>query len=67
MNIAGLVGLALAHFIVGLTAAQGGCSNVVTRRDIMTLSPQEWSQMTSVLQRMQNDGWFTYFADIHNR
>ncbi|KAJ2507109.1 hypothetical protein IWW47_001265 [Coemansia sp. RSA 2052] len=33
----------------------------------MTLSPQEWNQMAWVLQRMQNDGWFRIFADIHNR
>ncbi|KAJ2247275.1 hypothetical protein GGI13_005109 [Coemansia sp. RSA 455] len=67
MNVAGFVGLVLAHFLVGLTAAQSGCSHVVTRRDIMTLSPQEWDQMASVLQRMQNDGWFRYFSEIHNR
>ncbi|KAJ2900131.1 hypothetical protein GGI21_002438 [Coemansia aciculifera] len=67
MNVAGLVGLVLAHFLVGLTAAQGGCSRMVTRRDIMTLSQQEWSQTASVLQRMQNDGWFRIFAEIHNR
>ncbi|KAJ2406777.1 hypothetical protein GGF41_006885, partial [Coemansia sp. RSA 2531] len=67
MNVAGFVGLVLAHFLVGLTAAQSGCSHIVTRRDIMTLSPQEWDQMASVLQRMQNDGWFRYFSEIHNR
>ncbi|KAI7826312.1 hypothetical protein BX661DRAFT_183777 [Kickxella alabastrina] len=56
-----------AQLFVHLAHAQGGCSRIVTRRDITSLSPQEWNQVSSVLRRMNDDGWFRYFADIHNR
>ncbi|KAJ2342025.1 hypothetical protein GGF43_006031, partial [Coemansia sp. RSA 2618] len=63
MNTAGYQ----SAYAKGLTEAQGGCSNTVVRRDITSLSPQEWSRMATVIQKMQKDGWFEYYANIHNR
>ncbi|KAJ1725701.1 hypothetical protein LPJ53_000180 [Coemansia erecta] len=65
MKILSICGIIAAQLLVHLADAQG-CSNVVLRRDIMSLSQQEWNQMTYVLRRMNDDGWFRYFADIHN-
>ncbi|KAJ2656127.1 hypothetical protein IWW48_005177 [Coemansia sp. RSA 1200] len=59
--------LGFAQLSSRLANAQGGCSSIATRRDITSLSAQEWSRMESVLNRMQADGWFQRFADIHNR
>ncbi|KAJ2009144.1 hypothetical protein GGI04_000704 [Coemansia thaxteri] len=67
MKVTGVAGIFLTCFLAGLADAQSGCPRMVTRRDIATLSDAEWGQMAGVLQRMQNDGWFRYFADIHNR
>ncbi|KAJ2780390.1 hypothetical protein H4R18_003471 [Coemansia javaensis] len=68
MNIAvGLVGLTSALLLAGTASAQGGCQRVVVRRDILSLSQQEWAQIASVLRRMDADGWFEYYAEIHNR
>ncbi|KAJ2080589.1 hypothetical protein H4R24_002952 [Coemansia sp. RSA 988] len=68
MNISiGFLGVAFAYLLAGLAEAQSGCSNIVTRRDITSLSPQEWSRMTNVLNKMRADGWFEYYANIHNR
>ncbi|KAJ1943642.1 hypothetical protein FBU59_002847 [Linderina macrospora] len=48
-----------------MSAAQG-CSNIVVRRDILSLSPGEWSRVANVLRRMNDEGWFQYFSYIHN-
>ncbi|KAJ1828673.1 hypothetical protein LPJ70_007194, partial [Coemansia sp. RSA 2708] len=59
-----------AQSLLGTVAdilSDGGCSHTVVRRDITSLSAQEWSRMASVIQRMKNDGWFEYYANIHNR
>ncbi|KAI9499970.1 hypothetical protein GGI25_005358 [Coemansia spiralis] len=67
MKIYLIVGFVFAHIASQLVSAQGGCPSIVTRRDIATLSPQEWSQMAGVINRMYADGWFQYFAEVHNR
>ncbi|KAJ2615331.1 hypothetical protein H4S08_001295 [Coemansia sp. RSA 1365] len=68
MNISvRFLGIVFAYLLAGLAEAQGGCTNIVTRRDITSLSPQEWGRMSNVLNRMQADGWFEYYANIHNR
>ncbi|KAJ1830283.1 hypothetical protein LPJ63_005031 [Coemansia sp. RSA 2711] len=67
MNLISLLGCVSVCLLVGQTEAQGGCSHTVVRRDITSLSAQEWSRMASVIQRMKNDGWFEYYANIHNR
>ncbi|KAI8323504.1 Di-copper centre-containing protein [Martensiomyces pterosporus] len=56
----------LAQVLVCLTGAQD-CSRMVTRRDIMMLSPQDWDRTASVFQRMYQDGWFRYFATMHSQ
>ncbi|KAJ2223703.1 hypothetical protein GGF40_003778 [Coemansia sp. RSA 1286] len=65
MKVFSICGVVVAQLLVQLTNAQG-CSTIVTRRDIMSLSQQEWNQIAYVLRRMNDDGWFRYFADIHN-
>ncbi|KAJ2550756.1 hypothetical protein EV175_003950 [Coemansia sp. RSA 1933] len=64
-----VVGIGLVQLLLVLQLAdaqEGGCSSITVRRDIASLSPQEWNRMANVLTRMQADGWFTRFADIHN-
>ncbi|KAJ1727513.1 hypothetical protein LPJ61_004527 [Coemansia biformis] len=67
MNVVlGLLGLASAYLLAGIAEAQGGCSRITVRRDIMSLSPPEWDRIANVLRRMDADGWFEYYANIHN-
>ncbi|KAJ2162096.1 hypothetical protein GGF46_000971 [Coemansia sp. RSA 552] len=57
-----------AQSLVGnVAAAQNGCGRIVERRDISSLSPQEWGRMADVIQKMQKDGWFEHYAEVHNR
>ncbi|KAI9477621.1 hypothetical protein BX667DRAFT_307558 [Coemansia mojavensis] len=67
MQFISLLGCVAIGLLAGMADAQNGCSHVVVRRDITSLSPQEWSRMTSVIQRMHQEGWFEYYANIHNR
>ncbi|KAJ2550755.1 hypothetical protein EV175_003949 [Coemansia sp. RSA 1933] len=65
-----VVGIGLVQLLLVLQLAdaqEGGCSSITVRRDIASLSPQEWNRMANVLTRMQADGWFTRFAEIHDR
>ncbi|KAJ1666626.1 hypothetical protein IW140_002615 [Coemansia sp. RSA 1813] len=66
-SIYAIVGIGLVQLVLQLVSAQGGCSSIAMRRDILSLSPQEWNRMVSVFNRMQADGWIARFADIHNR
>ncbi|KAJ1798770.1 hypothetical protein LPJ75_006786, partial [Coemansia sp. RSA 2598] len=65
MKVFSICGIFVAQLLAQLANAQG-CSTIVTRRDIMSLSQQEWNQIAYVLRRMNDDGWFRYFSDIHN-
>ncbi|PVU97241.1 hypothetical protein BB561_000670 [Smittium simulii] len=48
--------------------AQGSgqkCSRLVERKEIRDLSPQEWSQIRSVLNKLQQDGTFERITTLH--
>ncbi|KAJ2509470.1 hypothetical protein H4217_008328 [Coemansia sp. RSA 1939] len=42
------------------------CGSVATRKEIRSLSSSEWSRTASVLQQMNNYGWFAWFAYLHS-
>ncbi|KAJ2853159.1 hypothetical protein GGI22_004978 [Coemansia erecta] len=45
---------------------QPACSSVYTRPELLSLSSSQWSLIKAVLSAMQRDGWFQWFAAIHN-
>ncbi|KAJ2724588.1 hypothetical protein GGI07_001841 [Coemansia sp. Benny D115] len=65
MKIFSICGLLLAQLLTSTVDAQGGCSSITYRRDILSLSPQEWERIASVLRRMNADGWIQRFSEIH--
>ncbi|KAJ2724589.1 hypothetical protein GGI07_001842 [Coemansia sp. Benny D115] len=55
---------------VGITNAQQNqpaCSSVYTRKEILSLTSSEWNLIKAILSAMQRDGWFPWFAYLHNQ
>ncbi|KAJ2900130.1 hypothetical protein IWW38_000670 [Coemansia aciculifera] len=46
---------------------QPACSSIYTRPEILSLTPSQWSNISGVLGAMQRDGWFAWFAYLHNQ
>ncbi|KAJ2684999.1 hypothetical protein H4R19_006840, partial [Coemansia spiralis] len=56
--------------LVGVGAGQqqpGVCTTNAYRREIRSLTPAQWAMTSDVLTRMNNDGWFQWFANIHRQ
>ncbi|KAJ1669531.1 hypothetical protein GGF38_002187, partial [Coemansia sp. RSA 25] len=54
--------------LVGAGAnAQSQCSSNGLRKEIRSLSPQEWGRVSSVLRTMQSSGWLGWFSYLHNQ
>ncbi|KAJ2900135.1 hypothetical protein IWW38_000675 [Coemansia aciculifera] len=47
--------------------AQSQCSSSPLRKEIRSLSPQEWARVSGVVRAMQNSGWFGWFAFLHDQ
>ncbi|KAJ1816715.1 hypothetical protein LPJ56_004232, partial [Coemansia sp. RSA 2599] len=54
---------------VGINAQQNqpACSSIYTRKEILSLTSSEWNLIRSILSAMQRDGWFPWFAYLHNQ
>ncbi|KAJ2013014.1 hypothetical protein IWW57_006175, partial [Coemansia sp. S610] len=65
----------LAAAVFGLSALntadaqqnQPACSSVYTRPELLSLTPAQWTNTRNVLSAMQRDGWFGWFAYLHNQ
>ncbi|KAJ1887964.1 hypothetical protein GGH92_008231, partial [Coemansia sp. RSA 2673] len=65
----------LAAAAIGLTAFntaeaqqnQPACSSIYTRPELLSLTPAQWTNTRGVLSAMQRDGWFGWFAYLHNQ
>ncbi|KAJ1955982.1 hypothetical protein GGI12_005430 [Dipsacomyces acuminosporus] len=53
--------------IAGVNAQQNQqrCSRIATRKEIRNLSASEWWTVQSTLKRMNDYGWFAWFAYLH--
>ncbi|KAJ1953858.1 hypothetical protein GGI12_005922, partial [Dipsacomyces acuminosporus] len=69
MKLSAAAATATAVLLTALSAvdAQSACSSVITRKELLSLTPSEWSTMKGVLSAMQRDGWFAWFAYLHNQ
>ncbi|KAJ1800927.1 hypothetical protein LPJ59_000717 [Coemansia sp. RSA 2399] len=45
---------------------QAACSSIYTRPELLSLSSSQWALIQAVLSAMQRDGWFQWFAAVHN-
>ncbi|KAJ2752657.1 hypothetical protein IWQ56_006710, partial [Coemansia nantahalensis] len=54
---------------VGTIHAQSlpACSSVYTRKELLSLTPTEWSTVSGVLNAMQRNGWFAWFSYLHTQ
>ncbi|KAJ2615332.1 hypothetical protein H4S08_001296 [Coemansia sp. RSA 1365] len=52
--------------VINAQQNQPACSNVYTRKELLSLTASEWSLYKSILNAMQRDGWFAWFAYMHN-
>ncbi|KAJ2296111.1 hypothetical protein IWW55_005215 [Coemansia sp. RSA 2706] len=48
-----------------MAARPSRCDSVVTRKEVRDLSSSEWKIVSDTIARMQELGWFTYFASLH--
>ncbi|KAJ2770720.1 hypothetical protein IWQ56_002063, partial [Coemansia nantahalensis] len=53
--------------LAGLGAGQqdGSCTATAYRQEIRSLTPAQWSMTSAVVTQMNKDGWFQWFANIH--
>ncbi|KAJ1645512.1 hypothetical protein J3B02_004569 [Coemansia erecta] len=60
---------AIGMAAVGINAQQNqpACSSIYTRKEILSLTSSEWNLVKSILAAMQRDGWFRWFAYLHNQ
>ncbi|KAJ2347471.1 hypothetical protein GGF43_004751, partial [Coemansia sp. RSA 2618] len=72
--LASVVGLALlvAEQVAGLTppdvaSSVAPCPGVVTRKEVRSLSPDEWNAYNSAVQSAYNDRWIDWFGFLHER
>ncbi|KAI7826313.1 hypothetical protein BX661DRAFT_205927 [Kickxella alabastrina] len=59
---------AIGMSAVGITNAQqnqAACSSVYTRKELLSLTPSEWTLYKAILTAMQRDGWFAWFSYLH--
>ncbi|KAJ2708384.1 hypothetical protein H4R19_004771, partial [Coemansia spiralis] len=70
--IAAGLALALAHHVAGQPLPLGGdavpkCEKISVRREVRTLSNDEWNTYTSAVQRAVDDGWINWFGFFHQK
>ncbi|KAJ1725700.1 hypothetical protein LPJ53_000179 [Coemansia erecta] len=63
---AAAVGLS-AIGMAGAQQTQPACSSIYTRKELLSLTSSEWSLIKSIVAAMQRDGWFPWFAYLHNQ
>ncbi|KAJ1988357.1 hypothetical protein GGI25_005357 [Coemansia spiralis] len=51
---------------VSAQQTQPACSSIYTRQELLSLSSSQWNLVKAILSAMQRDGWFGWFAYIHN-
>ncbi|KAJ2874178.1 hypothetical protein GGH93_002620 [Coemansia aciculifera] len=59
--------IALAAIIGAGVNAQSNCQSMSVRKEVRSLSPDEWNRVSSVVRTMNNAGWLGWFAHIHNQ
>ncbi|KAJ2318357.1 hypothetical protein GGI00_006606, partial [Coemansia sp. RSA 2681] len=59
--------IALAALVGAGVNAQSQCPSNGLRKEIRSLSPQEWGRVSGVVRAMQNGGWLGWFAYLHNQ
>ncbi|KAJ2475138.1 hypothetical protein IWW47_006561, partial [Coemansia sp. RSA 2052] len=59
--------IALAALVGAGVNAQSQCPSSGLRKEIRSLSPQEWGRVSGVVRAMQNGGWLGWFAYLHNQ
>ncbi|KAJ1833910.1 hypothetical protein IWW55_006436 [Coemansia sp. RSA 2706] len=71
---AGVLGLALlaAQQVVGLTPPAGAdtlqqCGSVSVRKEVRSLSPDEWNAFKGAMQQAYEDRWIDWFGFLHER
>ncbi|KAJ1670675.1 hypothetical protein EV182_008066, partial [Spiromyces aspiralis] len=43
------------------------CTNSVVRKEIRSTTDQEWAMIAGVVRRMRRDGWFDWYAYMHDQ
>ncbi|PVU88335.1 hypothetical protein BB559_005603 [Furculomyces boomerangus] len=61
-----LVSSLLSTFTLGQQNQQR-CANILTRREIRSIPQGEWQNYRNALNRMRDDGWFTWYARMHTQ
>ncbi|KAJ1913666.1 hypothetical protein H4219_005112 [Mycoemilia scoparia] len=46
---------------------QPRCSNIHTRKEVRSMSQNEWNLYTDVIKQMNDDGWTAWFSYVHTK